>query len=134
MSRRPDVDRWFKEKKLPAEAALQRAREVILRADTRVTESVKYGTVMFAFEGDMATFVQYSKPQVNIMFNRGARIPGKFPHLEGSGPTARFMRFKNAAEVDARAKELAAVVVAWCALPATALGKGKPTAKPKGGK
>ena len=72
---------------------------------------------MFGYEGDLATFVQYNKPQVNIMFNRGARIPGKFPHLEGSGPTARFMRFKDAAEVDGRAKELAAVVAAWCASP-----------------
>ena len=77
---------------------------------------------MFGYEGDLATFVQYNKPQVNIMFNRGARIPGKFPHLEGTGPTARFMRFNDVAEVNARAKELAAVVAAWCALPAS---KGK---------
>ena len=84
MKRSAEVDKWFKEKKPPAEAALQRAREVILRADPRVTESVKYGTVM---------------------------------HLEGSGPTARFIRFKDVAEVDARAKELAAVVAAWCANP-----------------
>jgi len=115
--RSPEVDRWFKERKLPAEPALQRARDIILRADPRVTESVKHGTVMFGYEGDLATFVQYNKPQVNIMFNRGARIPGKFPHLEGSGPTARFMRFKDVAEVDGRAKELAAVVAAWCASP-----------------
>ena len=77
---------------------------------------------MFGYEGDLATFVQYNKPQVNIMFNRGARILGKFPHLEGTGPTARFMRFNDVAEVNARAKELAAVVAAWCALPAS---KGK---------
>lgn len=130
-----EVDRWFTEQKPPAEEALQRAREVILRADRRVTESVKYGTVMFAYEGDLATFVQYNtrgksrdpnKQPVNIMFNRGARIPGKFPHLEGSGPSARFMRFKDVAEVDAQAKELAAVVAAWCALPASDAGNRKP--------
>jgi len=114
--RSAEVDRWFKDKKLPAEAALQRVREVILRADPRVSESVKYGTVMFAYKGDLATFVQYNKPQVSVMFNRGARIPGKFAHLEGSGPTARFMRFKNVSEVDARANELRKVVRAWCAL------------------
>ena len=115
MKRNPEVDRWFKEKKLPAEAALQRVREIILRADARVSESVKYGTVMFGYQGDLATFVQYKKPGVNVMFNRGARIPGKFPHLEGSGPTARFMRFKTLADVEARADELTKGVRAWCA-------------------
>jgi hypothetical protein len=90
-------------------------REIVLRADPRVSESVNYGTVMFGYEGDLATFVQYNKPGVNVMFNRGARIPGKFPHLEGSGPSARFMRFKTVGEVDARANELTRVVRAWCA-------------------
>jgi len=111
-----DVDRWFKERKPPAEAALQRVRDVILRADPRVAESVKYGTVTFSYEGDLATFVQYNKPTVNVMFNRGARIPGRFPHLEGSGPSARFMRFENLADVNTRASELSRVVRAWCAL------------------
>ena len=121
--RSAEVDRWFKDKKLPAEAGLQRVREVILRADPRVSESVKYGTVMFAYKGDLATFVQYNKPQVSVMFNRGARIPGKFAHLEGSGPTARFMRFKNVSEVDARANELRKVVRAWCSLKDPKRGK-----------
>lgn len=115
MKKSAAVDGWFKEKKPPAEAALQRVREVILRADPRVSESVKYGTVMFGYQGDLATFVQFNKPDVNVMFNRGARIPGKFLHLEGSGPTARFMRFKSVAEVDARTNELTKVVRAWCA-------------------
>jgi hypothetical protein len=114
MKTNAEVDRWFKDKKLPAGAALQRVREIIMGADPRVTESVKYGTVTFAYEGDLATFVQYNKPGVNLMFNRGARIPGKFPHLEGSGPTARFMPFKTVGEVDARANELTKVVRAWC--------------------
>jgi hypothetical protein len=134
MKRSAEVDRWFKDRNPPAESALLRVREVILGADPRVTESVEYGTVMFAYEGDMATFVQYNKPRVNIMFNRGARIPGKYPRLEGSGPTARFMRFKDAAEVEARAKELAAVVAAWCVLPASAAGKKKGTVKTRGGR
>src|SRR6184192_24348 len=67
---------------------MRRVREVILRADRRLSEYVKYRTVMFAYEGDFASFVQYNKPQVNLMLNRGARIPGKFPHVEGTGPTA----------------------------------------------
>src|SRR2546428_1928488 len=116
-------DRGLAETRRPAEKALRRVREIILRADRRLTEYIKYPTVQFAYEGDFANFVQYNKPQVNLMLNRGARIPGNFPHLEGSGPTARFMRFKDLAEVEARADELGSVARAWCELMATASKK-----------
>ena len=106
---------------------MRRVREIILRADRRLSEYVKHRTVIFAYEGDFASFVQHNKPQVNLMLNRGARIPGKFPHVEGSGPTARFMRFKDLAEVDARADELARVARAWCELMATVPNKASRT-------
>jgi len=78
-------------------------------ADPRLRAYVKYGTVTFAYGGDLAAFVQPKGKSVSLMFNRGARIPGEFPHLEGDGPTARFMRFVDKAEVEARADELADV-------------------------
>jgi hypothetical protein len=36
MKTNAEVDRWFKDKKLPAEAGLHRARDIILGADSRV--------------------------------------------------------------------------------------------------
>jgi hypothetical protein len=112
-----EVERWFAERKLPTEATIRRVREIILRADRRMTEFVKYGTLTFGFDGDFATFVQVSnKKQVSLMFNRGARIPGKFAHLEGTGPSARFMRFADPAEAQARSAELSKIVDAWCSL------------------
>lgn len=111
----PEVEDWFATRKPPAEAALRRVREVILAADPRMTEYVKYGTVMFAFSGDMASFVQTAKKTVSLMFHRGGRIHGDFPHIEGSGRAVRFMRFSDVAAVDALAPELTAAVRAWCA-------------------
>ena len=115
MQMNPEVENWFASKNPPAEAALRRVREVILAADPRMTEHVKYGTVQFAFGGDMAGFVQTDKKTVSLMFMRGGRIKGDFPHIEGTGRAVRFMRFADAAEVDALASELTAVVGAWCA-------------------
>lgn len=91
-------------------------REVIVGADERISEDLKYGTVQFAYKGDLASFVQHDKKTVSLMFNRGAKIPGKFRHLEGSGPTARFMRFDTVSDVNAKAAELKKIVVAWCDL------------------
>jgi len=108
------VDEWFASHKPPAEAAMQRVREVILRADPRITEYIKYGSVLFGYNGDFAAFVQAKKKSVSVMFNRGAHINGDFPNLEGSGPTARFMRFATVDDVDRLAPELARVTQAWC--------------------
>lgn len=109
---------------------MRRVREIILSADRRMTEFVKYGTLTFGYDGDFATFVQVSdKKRASLMFNRGARIPGKFPHLEGSGPSARFMRFANPVEAQERAAELSKIAVGWCSL--TSAERGSVGAAPK---
>jgi hypothetical protein len=124
-----EVERWFAEKKPPTEATIRKVREIILGADRRMTEYVKYGTLSFGYDGDFASLVQVSdKKQASLMFNRGARIPGKFPHLEGSHPSARFMRFADPAEAKARAAELKKIVAAWGSLTPAERG-AKPTKK-----
>jgi Domain of unknown function (DU1801) len=112
----PEVEHWFAEKKPPAAPAMRRVLDVVLGADDRLASYIKYGSLLMGFEGDLAAFVQADKKRVNVMFNRGARIKGDFPRLEGTGPSARFMRFADVAEVDARTDELAAVAKAWCRL------------------
>jgi hypothetical protein len=95
-----------------------------------MAEYLKHGTVQFAYNGDFANFVQHGKKTVTLMLNRGARIQGSFPHLEGSGPSARFMRFADIGEVEARTNELSQIVRAWCDLvgPASPAqpGRGRP--------
>jgi Domain of unknown function (DU1801) len=113
---RAEVDRWLRVTNPPLEPAFRRVTEVILAADPRLTAYLKNGTVQFAYEGDMAAFVQPKGKRVSLMFYRGAKIPGKFPHLEGEGHTARFLRFDDLADVRSKAKELRAVAKAWCRL------------------
>ena len=72
----------------PAEPILRRVRDIILWADDRMTEYLKYGTVQFACKGDFANFVHHNEKTVTLMFNRGAKLQGNFPNLEGSGPSA----------------------------------------------
>ena len=92
----------------------------MLASDPRLTAYLKNGTVQFAYEGDLAAFVQPKGKRVSLMFYRGAKIPGDYAHLEGDGPTARFMRFDGLADVRAKAKELRALGKAWCRLMAPA--------------
>lgn len=116
MNRNPDVDRWLDEAAHPLDATMRRARDIILGADDRVTETIKWKTPTFAFKGNIASF-NPSKNLVSIMFHRGAEIPGDFPRLEGEGRLARVIRFADLDEVERGADELQAVIRAWCDRP-----------------
>ena len=116
MNTSAEVDEWFAARAHPLEDAMQRVRRLILEADDRVTESIKWKTPTFAYRGNIASF-NPAKNLVSLLFHRGAEIPGDFPRLEGDGRLARVMRFADVAEVERAADELQAVVRAWCDRP-----------------
>jgi hypothetical protein len=115
--RNPEVDRWLDAADHPLDATLRRAREIILGADERVTESIKWKVPTFAYRGNIASF-NPSKKLVSIMFHRGAEIPGDFPRLEGDNALVRTMRFADLDELEAGRGELEAVIRAWCEMKA----------------
>jgi hypothetical protein len=115
MSRNPEVDRWFEAADRPLEPMLQRVREIILGADERVTESIKWKTPTFAYKGNIVSF-NPSKRFVSLLFHRGAEIPGEHPRLEGDGRLTRTMRFADADELEAGRADLEAAIRAWCDL------------------
>jgi hypothetical protein len=109
-----EVDDWFAERQHPLTDAIQLARKLILEADPRVTESIKWKTPTFSYNGNIVSF-NPSKKFVSLMFHRGAEIEGNFPHLEGDGRLVRVMRFADVSEVEATGDELQAAIRAWCA-------------------
>jgi hypothetical protein len=113
MNRNPEVDRWFDAADHPLDELMRRTREVILGADERVTESIKWKTPTFAYKGNIASF-NPSKRFVSLLFHRGAEIPGDHPRLEGDGRLTRTMRFADLDQLEAGRGELEAVIRAWC--------------------
>ena len=91
-----------------------RVREVILGADPRMDECVKWSTPTFTFEGNLVSFQPRAKKFVSLLFHRGTEIPGAHPRLEGGAALARTMRFADLGEVEAYRTDLEAVVRAWC--------------------
>ena len=108
-----EVDDWFAERKPPLADAMQLARKLILEADSRVSESVKWKTPTFSYKGNIVSFNPSTK-LVSLLFHRGSEIEGDFPHLEGDGRLVRVMRFADANQVEAAREELQAVIRAWC--------------------
>lgn len=110
---KPEVDAWFAARDDPIRDARQRVCEVILGADDRVTESIKWKTPTFQYRRNIASF-NPSKRFVSLLFHRGAEIPSSHPRLEGEGKLARTMRFVDLDDVDVGCGDLEEVTRAWC--------------------
>jgi hypothetical protein len=119
MARNSEVEAWFEALDRPVKSEMLRVREIILAADLRIAESIKWKTPTFSYEGNLASF-NPAKKFVSLLFHEGASIPGDHPHLDGDGAHARTMRFADMSEVEGRAAELTAVVRAWCNMEDTA--------------
>lgn len=115
MPKRKEVDDWFATYDGPMKPAMLRVREIILGADARMDECIKWQTPTFTYEGNLASFNPRSKKAVSLLFHTGAQIPGTHPRLVGGGETARYMNVADVAEANAAKRELEAIVKAWCA-------------------
>ena len=114
INRDPAVEAWLAAYANPQKAVVERVREMILTADPRITESVKWSTPTFSFRGNLVSFQPQATKFVSLLFHEGASIPGDHPRLEGDGPHVRTMRFADMADAERGAAELQAVVRAWC--------------------
>ncbi len=110
----PDVDAWFERYENPMKPVVQRIREIVLEADPRISETIKWQAPTFTYKGNLASFYPKSKQHASLMFHQGAQIPGEHPRLEGSGNTSRVMKIGSLEEAEAVRPELEALVRAWC--------------------
>lgn len=114
MPRQPVVDAWFERYDNPMKPVVQRIREIVLDADPRVDETIKWQAPTFLYKGNIASFYPKSKDHASLMFHLGAKIPGSFPHLQGSGDTSRVFKVSDLADADRHRAELESIVHAWC--------------------
>lgn len=110
----PDVEAWLERYDNPMKDVVAAARRIMLDADPRIGEVVKWSTSTFVYRGNLASFQPRSKRFASILFHEGASIPGDHSILEGDTAHARYVRLADADEVERRRPELEAVVRAWC--------------------
>jgi uncharacterized protein YdhG (YjbR/CyaY superfamily) len=127
MGKSKEVEAWLARYQNPMKEVVLRIREIILEADQRIDECIKWQAPTFAFQGNLASFFPKSKQHASLMFHLGARIPGDHPRLEGSGDTSRVMKIGSVAEANAARPDLERIVRAWCEWRASGTKKGPPT-------
>ncbi len=110
----PEVDAWFEHYDNPLKPQVMRVRDIMLDADPRLGEVIKWSTPTFVYKGNLASFQPRAKQFVSLLFHTGASIPGAHPILEGGGDIARYMRLPDDEAIDRDRDALEAVVRAWC--------------------
>lgn len=114
MARSKAVGAWLQQYDNPMKDVVQRIRAIVLGADKRVEECIKWQAPTFTYRGNLASFYPKSKQHASLMFHAGAQIPGKHPRLEGSGSTSRVMKIGSVAEANAARSDIERLVRAWC--------------------
>jgi uncharacterized protein YdhG (YjbR/CyaY superfamily) len=114
MARNRDVDAWFAKYDNPMKEVVQRMREIVLAADARIGECIKWQAPTFTYLGNLASFFPKSKQHASLMFHQGATIPGSHPRLEGAGDTSRVLKIQSVAEANAARRDIERLVRAWC--------------------
>lgn len=55
-TRNPDVDAWLERYDNPMKPLVERVREIMLSADDRIGEVIKWSTPTFVYKGNLASF------------------------------------------------------------------------------
>jgi len=116
MGKNNAVTEWLKAYDNPMKPVVEAMRAVVLAADDRVGECIKWQAPTFTYKGNIASFFPRSKKHASLMFHTGASIPGDWKHLEGDAKDGRSMKVASLQDLEVKRDELAAIVRAWCDL------------------
>lgn len=111
-----EVDVFLAKKKHPLTKEIEKVRSIILSADEKVEETIKWSTPTFMYKGNIASFTLTAKNFVSLMFHKGALIEDKSRLLEGDSKEVRVARFENLKDIDSKKKALQSVIKAWIKL------------------
>ena len=113
MNINPEVDLFLARKNHPKSIEIQKVREIILSADDRMEEAIKWNSPTFIYKGNMASFFMNAKKFVSLMFHYGAYIKKDFGLLSGDGKHGRTVRFNDLEDIGNKETALQELVREW---------------------
>jgi len=126
----PDqVDAYMKAVKHPLKKIIENLRQIILDADPRVGEEVKWNAPTFFYTGEMRPFNPkeykryiivfnlFRKDCIRLVFPSGAKLNDKSGLLEGDyADGRRLAQFGSLEDVKSREKDLQKLIKTWLKL------------------
>jgi hypothetical protein len=113
-NRNSQVDTWLKALRNPQRPLIEAVRDVVLGADDRISETIKWRAPTFTYKGELASFVPYPTSYACLLFHEGETIPGNFPSLLTENTQARTLRIRDVADLETKREEIKTIVRAWC--------------------
>lgn len=77
---------------------VSRVRKIILAADGKISEEIKYGGIMFSAESPFCGLFSYAN-HVSLEFGHGAALPDPHKVLEGQGQHRRHIKLVSQPEI-----------------------------------
>jgi hypothetical protein len=105
------IETWFDTLRPEQKDMARRLRELVVAAAPELASSVKWGNLMFTYEGTHAVAIVMHKDHANLQIFNGASLVDRYPELEGGGKGVRHLRFRYRYPVD---EELVREVVRAC--------------------
>ncbi|QRN92801.1 DUF1801 domain-containing protein [Archangium violaceum] len=109
------VDAYMKDLEHPLKAEIEAVRTIILGANKKVAERVKWNAPSFYYKEDIAAFHPRARDCVHVVFvfPRGTMPSDRFGFLEGDYVDRRMARFRDMADVQANKAGLVRLVNHW---------------------
>lgn len=110
------VDEFIAKLEHPLKAELEAVRSIIVNANPKIEEDVKWGGPSFFYKEDLATFNPRIKNYVALIFHKGALINVKSDFLEEATKGKVYAKFYSMDQVIANKELIEKMVNAWVEL------------------
>jgi len=120
--RSAEVDQFLAELQHPLKSEIGRLREVILDADARISERIKWKAPSFCVDGeDRVTFNLRPTDSIQVVFHRGVKVknaddfsfedPAELLHW--AAKDRALLKLRTMAEIEAKRPEIGDLVRRW---------------------
>ena len=116
MNNTKKVDEFIAKLDHPLKAELEAVRSIIVNANPKIEEDIKWGGPSFLYKEDLATFNPRIKNYVALIFHKGALINVKSDFLEEATKGKVYAKFYSMDQVTANKELIEKMVNAWVEL------------------
>ena len=104
------VNQWMQTSTYPLKEEIEILREVIKKADKKISERIKWNAPSYYYKEDIVTFGPDRKGRILLVFHHPSVVKIKSDLLEGDYKDRRLVYFNDAKDVQSKKKELAGIV------------------------
>lgn len=116
MSNTKKVDEFMDKLEHPLRAEMEAVRSIIVNANSKMEEDVKWGGPSFFYKEDLATFNPRIKNYVALIFHKGELLNIKSDFLEAASKGKVYAKFYSMEQVKENKELLEKMVNTWVEL------------------